>query len=70
MNKNTFNIAKFVIGQEEEIFYDQPCKYGARYGNHSTYCENDKCDSRKCYAYGDLTIAKEYECFKLNKDRK
>jgi hypothetical protein len=67
-NVDNFDLAKYLICEEDGVLYDQPCKYGARaISNHCTYCEHKNHISRKCYAYGDIKIAKRCKLFKLNK---
>ena len=46
----TINLVE-MMADEDESFWDQPCAYGHRVGNHSVYCHNEnwKDAPRKCH---------------------
>ena len=58
------NLVK-LCADDDEIFYDQPCKWGCRINSHAVYCENPnwKDAPRKCrrtWYYGGNT--KDEDC--------
>lgn len=43
------DIAKIVTTSSEGAYYDQPCRFGCRAGDHAVYCESERAGMpRKC----------------------
>ena len=36
---------------DSDMFYDQPCFWGCRFGGHAVYCHNQESGCMKCRGY-------------------
>ncbi len=67
-------ISAWVLDENEEVVFDQPCAFGERVSNHAVYCTNDawaegprKC--RRTWYTGGETRDEDCEGFKAREEK-
>jgi len=45
------NLTVLELCSDEDMFYDQPCFWGCRFGTHAVYCHNQDSGCMKCRNY-------------------